>query len=53
MKLKITGWMLFIVSALAFTFSSVKNGDNPALIGSLAFLLACFVFLGGLLHKKE
>jgi F0F1-type ATP synthase assembly protein I len=53
MKLKIAGWMLFIVSAFAFTVSSIRNGDSPALIGSLAFLFACFVFLASLLRSRK
>jgi len=44
-RLQITGWILFIVSALAFMASSIKNGDMLGLIGGAFFLLACFVFL--------
>jgi hypothetical protein len=44
-RFQILGWVLFIVSALAFIASSIKNGDTLGLIGGLFFLLACFVFL--------
>ena len=37
--------MLFIVSALAFIASSIRNGDMLGLAGGIFFLLACFVFL--------
>jgi hypothetical protein len=44
-RLQILGWVLFIVSALAFIASSIKNGDMFGLVGGIFFLLACFVFL--------
>jgi hypothetical protein len=44
-RLQILGWILFIVSALAFIASSLRNGDLLGLIGGAFFLLACFVFL--------
>jgi hypothetical protein len=44
-RLQIFGWILFIASALGFIASSIRSGDVPALIGSVFFLLACFVFL--------
>ena len=44
-RFQILGWVLFIVSAVAFIASSIKNGDTLGLIGGLFFLFACFVFL--------
>ena len=44
-RLQILGWILFIVSALAFMASSIRNGDTLGLVGGAFFLLACFVFL--------
>jgi hypothetical protein len=44
-RIQILGWVLFIVSALAFMASSIRNGDTLGLIGGTFFLLACFVFL--------
>jgi len=44
-QLVITGWLLFIISALGFIWSSLKNGDIPSLIGGVFFLIACIVFL--------
>jgi len=44
-QLAIAGWLLFIISALGFIWSSLKSGDIPALIGGVFFLSACFVFL--------
>lgn len=44
-RLQILGWILFIISALAFMASSIRNGDMLGLIGGAFFLLACFVFL--------
>jgi hypothetical protein len=44
-RLQILGWLLFIVSALGFLASSIRNGDTLGVIGGAFFLLACFVFL--------
>lgn len=44
-KCQILGWIMFIASAGGFIVSSLRSGDLPALIGGIAFLLACFVFL--------
>jgi hypothetical protein len=44
-RIQILGWILFIVSALAFIVSSIRSGDTVGLIGGAFFLLACFVFL--------
>jgi hypothetical protein len=39
----LTGWVLFILSALAFLIASW--GDPWGMAGSLFFLIACLVFL--------
>jgi hypothetical protein len=44
-RFQILGWVLFIVSALGFIASSIRNGDMLGLIGGAFFLVACFVFL--------
>ncbi|MEO0913981.1 MAG: cytochrome oxidase subunit III [Pseudomonadota bacterium] len=41
--LELTGWILFTLSAVAFTIASI--GDPWALTGSLLFLVACLAFL--------
>ena len=40
-----TGWILFTVSALFFLWGTWKAGDGIGIIASLAFLIACIVFL--------
>ena len=40
-----TGWVLFTVSALFFTWGTWKAGDAIGLIASLAFLIACVLFM--------
>ena len=47
------GWFLFIVSALLFTWSSIRAGDMLAVLGSLAFLIACFLFLVPLIAQMR
>ena len=44
-KYNLWGWLLFIISALGFMASSLKNHDPLALVASLFFLVACIVFL--------
>tara|TARA_B100000941_G_scaffold256166_1_gene205317 strand:- start:10 stop:183 length:174 start_codon:yes stop_codon:yes gene_type:complete len=42
-NLNLLSWILFVVSAIGFTNSSIKN--IWALFGSLFFLVACIIFL--------
>lgn len=44
-SINFTGWILFTVSALFFTYGAWKAGDTIALLASLAFLIACILFL--------
>ncbi len=39
------GWILFTVSAVFFTATSLRSGDMVGLAGSLLFLVACFFFM--------
>jgi len=45
LALPLIGWMLFLLSSVAFVVSSYKSGDAAALSGSILFLLGCFAFL--------
>ncbi len=44
-RINLAGWWLVVVSALFFMAASVRAGDTLGLLGSLCFLVACFVFL--------
>ncbi len=44
-KHEIWGWLIFVVSALFFIASSIRNGDVISLLGGIFFLLACVAFL--------
>jgi len=44
-KCQIWGWLLFIASALCYGAAAIRNGDLLGILGSLFFLVACFVFL--------
>jgi len=44
------GWLIFVVSAGFFMAAAWRAGDWLATAGSLAFLIACFVFMMPLLH---
>ena len=50
-KIKFLGWILFIVTAIEFTISSI--GSFWAMFGSLFFLFACFVFLIPFFRKED
>ena len=39
------GWVLFLVCALFFIASSLRNGDILMLFASVVFLAACLVFI--------
>jgi|AntRauTorckE6833_2_1112554.scaffolds.fasta_scaffold47633_2 hypothetical protein len=39
------GWLLFLLSAVAFTAVAVRDGDVLLAVGSLLFLAACVLFL--------
>ena len=45
MKSETAGWILFTLSALFFTLSSLRSGDAAGLLGSLLFLIACGFFM--------
>ncbi len=45
------GWILFLVCAILFIASSIRNGDVLALIGSILFLVGCFVFMIPLVRR--
>lgn len=44
-KYDLWGWLLFVISALLFMVSSIRNGDVVGLLGGIFFLLACVAFL--------
>lgn len=48
---QITGWVLFVLGALFFIASSVKNRDLLTFIGSVIFLVACVIFLIPIVRK--
>ena len=52
-KIQIFGWLLFIISACAYITASLESGNRLELIGGVAFLLACFVFLGQLIVSRR
>ena len=52
-RFQLTGWTLFIFSALFFIATSVRAGDMLGLLGGLLFLLACFVFLVPLVFPNQ
>ena len=47
------GWLLFVISALFFVASSIRNGDMIGLLGGVFFLLACVVFLASYMDVRK
>lgn len=52
-KREVLGWLLFVVSALFFIASSIRNGDMTGLLGGVFFLLACAVFLASYIGVRK
>jgi len=52
-KFQMAGWILFIVCAGFYTLSSLESGSLSSLIGSIVFLVACFIFMVPLVWKDE
>ncbi len=44
-RYQICGWVLFVLCAVFFIASSLKNKDILGLVASIIFLIACFVFI--------
>ncbi len=44
-QLDLWGWVLFLLSALAFTAAAIRDGDVLVAVASLLFLAACVLFL--------
>jgi len=47
------GGILFIICAVFFIASSIKNGDVLSLAGSIIFLIACGVFIIPIVKKEK
>jgi len=45
LKYQLAGWISFVICAILFMASSLRNHDTLALIGSIVFLIACIFFL--------
>jgi len=52
-KYQLTGWILFIICAIFYGVSSIKNHDILTFIGSVIFLIACMAFLVPLLRSNK
>lgn len=52
-KWQFAGWILFILCAVLYLIASIRSGDVFTTIGSVVFLIACFVFLVPLLRQTE
>jgi len=52
-KYHLWGWILFIICAVFFIASSLKNRDMLGLAASLIFLIACLFFLTPLFTQES
>lgn len=52
-RLQLIGWALFVLCALFFIASSIKNRDFLTFVGSIFFLISCIVFIVPLLRKMK
>ena len=51
-KYALVGWVLFIVCAVFYTLAAFQYKSLTSIVGSLIFLLACFVFMVPLIWKE-
>ncbi len=51
-RFNIVGWLLFTLSALAFTWTTLRFEDWVGFAASLLFLIACVVFLVPVWRKR-
>jgi hypothetical protein len=51
--IQLFGWILFLVCAGFFIASSIESGSLLSLLGSIVFLVACFVFMYPLVALKQ
>ncbi|NWH05931.1 hypothetical protein [Desulfobacter latus] len=49
--LHLVGWILFVLCAIFFIASSLKNQDTLTFIGSVLFLISCLVFIIPLVRR--
>jgi len=52
-KQQLIGWILFVLCAIFFIASSLKNRDTLTFIGSVLFLISCIVFIIPLASKMK
>ena len=52
-KYQIVGWILFIICAIFFIASSLKNHDILTFTASVIFLIACIFFLIPLVKSNK
>jgi len=52
-KYQLAGWILFIICAIFFIASSLKNHDTLTFIGGVSFLVACIIFLIPLVRPNK
>ncbi len=52
-KHELWGWLLFVISALFFIASSIRNADMIGLLGGVFFLLACVAFLASYIGVRK
>ena len=52
-KYQLSGWILFIICAIFFVASGLKNHDILTFIGGVIFLIACIVFLIPLVRSNK
>jgi predicted membrane channel-forming protein YqfA (hemolysin III family) len=44
-KFHLWGWIFFVICALLFIASSIRNHDVLALVASFLFLVGCVIFM--------
>ncbi|OQY20859.1 MAG: hypothetical protein B6I35_09780 [Anaerolineaceae bacterium 4572_32.2] len=45
LELQLWGWIVFIICAVLFIVSSIRNRDVLSLVASILFLVGCVIFM--------
>ena len=51
--IELIGWLLFLLCAVLFLISGLRNNDVWTIIASVLFGIGVILFLVGFKHKKE
>ncbi|MGB0505368.1 MAG: cytochrome oxidase subunit III [Pikeienuella sp.] len=52
-QFELTGWLIFVASALCYIAASIPTGDPFSIAGGVLFLVACIFFMVPMLRRSH